>query len=221
MNKYDEVIESCKGLIYMIAKKFNNYDVEDLFQVGALGVIKAYDNYKKDKMTKFSTYAYKYIYGEMYAYVKNTNTVKIPKETYQLYKKINEAKNILSQRLMKEPSLYELAAFLEIDSNIIETVYLSMEKIDSLDRVIYSDGKNVELFDTLKDNKDHYNIDYLLLNDELNKLEDEEKKIIYLRYFEDKTQSEVAEILGINQVQVSRSETKTLKKIRQNYQNVA
>jgi len=172
-------------------------------------------------MTKFSTYAYKYIYGEMYAYVKNTNTVKIPKETYQLYKKINEAKNILSQRLMKEPSLYELAAFLEIDSNIIETVYLSMEKIDSLDRVIYSDGKNVELFDTLKDNKDHYNIDYLLLNDELNKLEDEEKKIIYLRYFEDKTQSEVAEILGINQVQVSRSETKTLKKIRQNYQNVA
>ena len=205
----------------MIAKKFNNYDVEDLFQVGALGVIKAYDNYKKDKMTKFSTYAYKYIYGEMYAYVKNTNTVKIPKETYQLYKKINEAKNILSQRLMKEPSLYELAAFLEIDSNIIETVYLSMEKIDSLDRVIYSDGKNVELFDTLKDNKDHYNIDYLLLNDELNKLEDEEKKIIYLRYFEDKTQSEVAEILGINQVQVSRSETKTLKKIRQNYQNVA
>ncbi len=70
MNKYEEVISSSSGLIYMIIKKyFNNYDREDLYQVGVIGVIKAYNNYKKNKNTKFSTYAYKYIYGEIYNYI--------------------------------------------------------------------------------------------------------------------------------------------------------
>ena len=205
----------------IIRKYFKGYDIEDLYQVGVVGVIKAYNNYKEEKNAKFSTYAYKYIYGEIYAYINNSKSIKIAKENYLLYKKINEAKNILSQKLMKEPTSYELANYLEIDSNIIDMVNMSMVPLDSLDRTIYHEGKNIVLFDTIKDEKDYYNIDYLLLNDEINKLPEPDKEIIYLRYFEDKTQSEVANILGLNQVAVSRNEQKTLKKIRQNYQNVA
>lgn len=222
MNKYEEVINSCSGLVYMIIRRyFNGYDVEDLYQVGVIGIIKAYDNYCENKMAKFSTYAYKYIYGEIYAYINNSRALKVSRENVSLYKKINEAKNILSQKLMKEPTILELSSFLEVEPSIITSVYSSFETVESLDRVIYNDGKDISLSDTLKDEKDYYNIDYLLLNDEINKLSDEEKKIIYLRYFEDKTQSEVAKELGINQVQVSRNEKKTLKRIRGQYENVA
>ena len=221
-NKYEEVINSCQGLIYMIINKyFKGYEVEDLYQVGVLGVIKAYNNYKQDKNAKFSTYAYKYIYGEIYAFINNTKTLKVAKDNYWLYKKINEAKQILSQRLMKEPSIKELSAFLEIDPNIITTVYASMVPTVSLESTIYNNGKDITLFDTVKDNKDYYNIDYLLLQEELNKLSEEDKKLIYLRYYEDKTQSEVADILGVNQVKVSRNEKKILVKIKKEYENVA
>lgn len=222
MNKYEEVISSSSGLIYMIIKKyFNNYDREDLYQVGVIGVIKAYNNYKKNRNTKFSTYAYKYIYGEIYNYINNYKNIKVSKDYIKLYKKINTARSILAQELMKEPTTYELSSFLEIDPYIIDTVNNSMTKIDSLDRVLYNDGKEITIFDTISDNKDYYNIDYLLLNEEIDKLESPYKELIYLRYFEDKTQSEVASLLGMNQVEVSRTEKKTLKKIRNNYQNVA
>ena len=96
-----------------------------------------------------------------------------------------------------------------------------MNRVDTLEKVIYNDGKDLSLLETVSDKKDYYNIDYLMLNEEINKLESPYKELIYLRYYEDKTQSEVASLLGMNQVEVSRSEKKTLKKIRNNYQNVA
>ena len=137
-----------------------------------------------------------------------------------LYKKICTASNILSQKLMKEPSVNELAMFLEVNPLIIDNVIKAMNKVDSLEKIISNDGKDLSLLDTIRDNRDFYNIDYMLLNDEISKLESPYKELIYLRYFEDKTQSEVADILGMNQVEVSRSERKTLKKIKDVYQNV-
>lgn len=222
MNKYEEIIKVNSGLIYMIINKyFKGYDKEDLYQVGVIGVIKAYNNYKNNHNTKFSTYAFKYIYGEMYSYINNIKSIKVSNEYVTLYKKIRTASNILSQKLMKEPSVNELAMFLEIDPFIIENVIKAMNKVDSLEKIVSSDGKNLTLLDTVKDNRDYYNIDYMLLNEEINKLESPYKELIYLRYFEDKTQSEVAGILGMNQVEVSRGERKTLKKIKNIYQNIA
>lgn len=222
MNKYEEVINSTSKMIYMIINKyFRGYDKEDLYQVGVLGVIKAYDNYKKDHNTKFSTYAYTYIYGEIYTYTNSLKGLKLARENYSLYKKINEAKNILSQRLMKEPTIYELSSFLELDYKLIENIINSMKNIDSLERTISSDSKDLSLFDTISDEKDYYNIDYIMLNEEINNLPEPWNQIIKLRYFEDKTQSEVASILGMNQVEISRGEAKVLKKIRETYQNVA
>ena len=222
MSKYDDKVTTCSNLIYSIIRThFKGYDIEDLYQVGVIGIMKACDNYKVDKNVKFSTYAYKYIYGEIYNYINNYKNIKVSKDYIKLYKKINTARSILAQELMKEPTTYELSSFLEIDPYIIDTVNNSMTKIDSLDRVLYNDGKEITIFDTISDNKDYYNIDYLLLNEEIDKLESPYKELIYLRYFEDKTQSEVASLLGMNQVEVSRTEKKTLKRIRNNYQNVA
>lgn len=222
MNKYEEVINSTSKMIYMIINKyFRGYDKEDLYQVGVLGVIKAYDNYKKDHNTKFSTYAYTYIYGEIYTYTNNLKGLKLARENYSLYKKINEAKNILSQRLMKEPTIYELSSFLELDYKLIESIINSMKNIDSLEKTISSDSKDLSLSDTISDEKDYYNIDYIMLNEEINNLPEPWNKIIKLRYFEDKTQSEVASMLGMNQVEISRGEAKVLKKIRETHQNVA
>ena len=168
----------------------------------------------------FSTYAFKYIYGEMYNYINNIKSIKVSNEYISLYKKICTASNILSQKLMKEPSVNELAMFLEVNPLIIDNVIKAMNKVDSLEKIISNDGKDLSLLDTIRDNRDFYNIDYMLLNDEISKLESPYKELIYLRYFEDKTQSEVADILGMNQVEVSRSERKTLKKIKDVYQNV-
>ena len=222
MNKYEEIIKVNSGLIYMIMNKyFKGYDKEDLYQVGVIGVIKAYNNYKNDHNTKFSTYAFKYIYGEMYSYINNIKSIKVSNEYVTLYKKICTANNILSQKLMKEPSVNELAMFLEVDPFVIETVTKAMNRVDSLEKIVSSDGKDLTLMDTVKDNRDYYNIDYMLLNEEINKLESPYKELIYLRYFEDKTQSEVAGILGMNQVEVSRGERKTLTKIKNIYQNIA
>ena len=122
---------------------------------------------------------------------------------------------------MKEPSIYELSSFLELDYKLIENIISSMQSVDSLERTIISDDKDLSLLDVVSDKKDYYNIDYLMLNDEVNNLPEPWKEVIKLRYFEDKTQSEVAKMLGMNQVEISRGETKILKKIKNNYQNVA
>ena len=156
----------------------------------------------------------------MYNYINNIKSIKVSNEYISLYKKICTASNMLSQKLMKEPSVNELAMFLEVNPLIIDNVIKAMNKVDSLEKIISNDGKDLSLLDTIRDNRDFYNIDYMLLNDEISKLESPYKELIYLRYFEDKTQSEVADILGMNQVEVSRSERKTLKKIKDVYQNV-
>ncbi len=222
MTKYDEIINSCTGLIYMIIRKyFRGCEIEDLYQEGVKGVIKAYQNYQNNRMTKFSTYAYKYIYGEIYAYVSQNKPLKLSKDYISLYRSINEARSLLSQKLMKEPSNIELASYLEVDVNIINSVLEAMNGVDSLDRPIYNDGKEVTYYDTIGNNKDYYNIDKIELAEVVRNLPEPDKSIIYLRYYKDKTQSEVADILGMSQVGVSRTEKKTLRRIRENYQNVA
>ena len=170
MNEYEEIINTTSNLIYHIINKyFKGYEKEDLYQVGVIGVIKAYNNYKEDKSTKFSTYAYKYIYGEIYSYINNNKTLKLSKEINTLYNKINKAKDILSQKLMKEPNTYELSLFLEIEESIITNI-LNSTNISSIDEIINTSDNNLTLSDTISDKKDYYNIDYLLLNEEIETL---------------------------------------------------
>lgn len=223
MNKeLEDLIVDNSKLIYSIISKYQSYyDKEDLYQIGVIGMIKAYKNYKKDSNTKFTTYAYTYILGEVLKYVNENKSFKLSKEYLVIYKKISEAKTILTQRLMKVPSNFELSIFLEIDEQVINHIEMITREIDRLDRIINEDGKNLILLDTIKDEKAETSVDSMMLYEEINKLSSDERKLLKERYFLDKTQSETAKILGINQVQVSRNEQKILKKLKNNLCKVA
>ena len=153
MNKeLEDLIVDNSKLIYSIISKYQSYyDKEDLYQIGVIGMIKAYKNYKKDSNTKFTTYAYTYILGEVLKYVNENKSFKLSKEYLVIYKKISEAKTILTQRLMKVPSNFELSVFLEIDEQVINHIEMITREIDRLDRIINEDGKNLILLDTIKD----------------------------------------------------------------------
>lgn len=210
-----DTIKENKKLICSIINKYTKYyEFDDLYQVSVIGIIKAYNNYNENSNAKFSTYAYKYILSEVVNFVNNSKTIKTSREYNRLYKKILEAKNILTQRLMKEPSNHELSLFLELDINIIEDVLRLKESVKSLDEAINEDGKTLTLLDSLSLEGSSINLDHILVNQLLETLTEEELKLIELRYFQDKTQSETAKFLNTNQVQVSRNETKILKKLK-------
>ena len=208
--KLEDLIIKHENLIYSIINKYRGfYDLDDLHQVAVIGMMRAVTNYKDNLNTKFSTYAYKYILGEVLKFVNDNRSFKVSKEYLQLEKQINKAREVLTQKMMRSPSNFELAIFLEIDEKIINQVDLVTSKMESLDKVIMEDGKSLTLLDTIASNKNEHNIDNIYLYQELAKLEDEEKNLLKNRYFLHKTQQETAEILGINQVQVSRNEKRS------------
>ena len=208
------LIKENKGLICSIINKYTKYyEFDDLYQVSIIGIMKAYKSFDKNKNVKLTTYMYKYILGEVLAYVKKSNLIKVSRDYYSLYKKILEARTLLTQKLMKEPTTKELSFFLEIEETIINDVIKCQNNVKSLDEVIMEDGKKLTLLDKIAD---HYSdseqyIENISLQEGLKSLTNEEYELINLRYFEDKTQSEIAKFFGTNQVQISRNEKKILK----------
>ena len=213
MEDITNLILENEGLIYKVITKYKNYfELDDLYQVAVMGMIKAYKNYRGDYNTKFTSYAYPYILGEVIKYINEFRTIKVNKNTKLLYAKILKAKEVLSQKLMKEPSIYELSLFLEMDENLISEVIEANMTVDSLDMVISEDDKNLILYDKL--GRYDERIDNYPLISELSKLPLEERKIIISRYYGDMSQKEVGDALGMYQVEVSRKEKKILKKLK-------
>ena len=213
MQNLTEVILENEGLIYKIINKYKNYfEIDDLYQVAVMGLIKASKNYKSEYGAKFTSYAYPFILGEVIKYINEYRNIKISKENSRLYSKILKASEILSQKLMKIPSNYELSLFLEIDESIINEVLSSNALVDSLDRIISQDGKDLELYN--KFGYLDYSIENYPLISELEKLTKEEKAIIQARYYENMSQSETGKSLGMYQVEVSRKEKKILSKLK-------
>ena len=205
MNNIEELIKINEKLIYSIASRFNNIPKEDLFQAGVIGLIKAYNNYKNNKNTKFSTYAYKYIFGEMFELANNYRSIKLNKDILKTIKKIEEAKSALSQKLGMMPSITDLSIYLNIDEQIIYQLYSISNTVLSLD------NEDQNLYDTIKEPSS--NVEYIDIKDSLDILNSEERAIIDYRYFKDYTQTETAKILGLSQVKVSRYEKKSLNKM--------
>ena len=200
-------------LVYDIIKRYTNYyDKEDLYQAGMLGLAKAYTKYNNDYNTKFSTFAYFYIKGEVCSYIRENNGIKVNKELLKINKSLEKAKEVLSQRLQRTPTDKELAHFLEIDEKLIEEAKAISMPIESLDN--NQDDSSINLYNYIKTEDKNLNSDIIDLKVELNKLSDEEKSIIYDRYYKDLTQSEISNNLGMNQVQVSRKEKKILQKLK-------
>jgi RNA polymerase sporulation-specific sigma factor len=208
----EELIESNKGLILNICNKFYNAETEDLFQVGAQALLQAYKNYRSDGTTKFSTYAYPYIYGAMYALVSNNNSLKINQYLLKVRKLTEKTRYELAQKYNRIPTNHELSLYLEIPEDIIDQATMSMDSVKSLD----AEGDNERNYYETIGSEINVSIDDKLdIDDSLKRLSDSEREIIKARYYSDMTQSEVARKLNMTQVMVSRYEKKGIEKMRQ------
>lgn len=211
----ENLILENKNLIYSMTRYFEKYcNKEDLFQAGCVGMIIAYKNFDESMGVKFTTYAYPYILGEMKKVVRESRSVKVSRNIQLLSLKIEKAKILLTQKLMREPTNIEISNYLEIPIDVINEAINSNMIVYSIDEPINKEGKIVTLQDMLGNNKIDNIDDLILLKDELSKLSEFEKKLIQTRYENDLTQQETAEILGISQVQVSRKEQKILLKLK-------
>ena len=205
-----ELIDNNMGLIKKIANKFYNMDKDDLIQVGVIGLLKAYQNFLDTKEAKFSTYAYPYIFGEMYQLANSNRNFRVSKELLKIYKIVEKTRYELAQRLERVPSNQEVALFLELDPREVEEAVISAQAMMSLD----DEANELNLHEVIPDKK-NYNHDLKLdLDDSFKVLSSCEKEIIKSRYYEDLTQSEVAKKLNMTQVMVSRYEKKSLEKLR-------
>ena len=206
----NELIETHMGLIKNIASKFYVADKQDLIQVGVIGLLKAYQNFKDTKMAKFSTYAYPYIFGEMYTLVNSNKNIKVSKDILKIYKLVEKTRYDLAQKQGYLPTTEEVALFLELDPGIVYEAVTSAQAMISLD----DEANELNLHEVIPDKKTT-NIDLKLdLDDSFKVLSAEEQEIIKSRYYEDLTQSEVARKLNMTQVMVSRYEKKSLEKMR-------
>ena len=202
-----ELIIKNQNLIYSIASKFKG-DKEDLFQAGCLGLIDAYQKYDSNYNTKFTTYAYPFIMGEMYKYVLGDKNIKLSPEIVKLNLAIKKAEDYLTQKFKRGPTDIELSSFLEIP------VYKLVETRNCYQTLSLDDDTNESSLYDFVSFDDVSKDDLILLRDALNRLEAKEKELSIKRYFYNKTQQEVANELGINQVKVSREEGKVLTKLK-------
>ena len=205
----NELIDTHMGLIKKIANKFYNASREDLIQVGVIGLLKAYQNFKAGD-AKFSTYAYPYIFGEMYQLVNTNKNIKVSKDMLKLYKLVEKTRYELAQRLRYVPTDREVADFLELDPTLINEAILCSQAMISID----DEASELNLHEVIPD-RHSMNVDLkIAIDDSFEVLDSQEKEIIKARYFEDLTQSEVAKKLNMTQVMVSRYEKKSLEKMK-------
>lgn len=208
------------GLVRSVLKRFANrgYEREDLFQLGCIGLVKAIEKFDLSYDVRFSTYAVPMIIGEIKRFLRDDGMIKVSRSLKQTAGKIKNAKEILFQRFGREPTLQELEDETEIPKEEIVMALDSNLQPDYLYDVIHhDDGSPVHLIDKISEinvEDDSVVIDRLALREVLSKLKPRERQIIILRYFKDKTQTEIAEVIGISQVQVSRIEKKVLQQLK-------
>ena len=207
----EQLFNEYKYLVYKISSYFYNVPKEDLIQSGYIGLKEAYKNYKKSATVKFSTYAFKSIYGAMYKTALKNNPLKVSRDLLVLYKKIEQTRYLLAQKLNKIPTNVELASYLEMDPLEIDNAILAASEILSLDNESDEHRSSYEMISSeepvsLDDKIDIY--------DSINSLNKDEQRIIKARYFKDMTQQEVARKLKMTQVMVSRYEKKAVEKMR-------
>ena len=214
------VIEN-SGLIWSIVQRFKGrgVEIEDLFQIGCIGLIKAVDNFNMDYEVRLSTYAVPMITGEIKRFLRDDGIIKVSRSIKENSYKCMLAAEKLKASLNREPTLEEIS---EATGIALEDIIVTMganETVESIYKTVYQkDGNEVCLIDKLegKDNYSESVIDNIVVRELIASLSEREQSIIRMRYYEDYTQTQVADILGISQVQVSRLEKKILEKMRKN-----
>ncbi|MGG7164323.1 RNA polymerase sporulation sigma factor SigF [Clostridium ihumii] len=215
----DYLVEMNLPLVSSLSKKFLNrgYEYDDIFQIGCIGLVKAINNFDNSFNVKFSTYAVPMIVGEIKRFLRDDGIIKVSRSIKTIAKKIHYDKDTLAKTLGREPTVEELSEFSGIDKEEIITALEASNNMQYLyDTIHHDDGAPVLLIDKLSEDyeEDTEVLDKIALKEALGKLDNKSRQIIMLRYFKDKTQIEVAKMLGISQVQVSRIEKRVLKKMK-------
>ena len=205
------------ALVKSIVKKFLNRGVEfdDLMQIGSLGLVKAVLGYDSSYDVRFSTYAVPMIAGEIKRFLRDDGIIKVSRSLREKSFEIFSVKAKMKEELQREPTVEELAVRLEMSR---EDIVFAMEAVRTpvsiYEPAFDDDTSKTLLIDTMCENSDSDMIDKILLRELLSKLTPKERQLIMLRYYSDKTQMEIAQILGVSQVQVSRLITKTISKLK-------
>lgn len=210
----DRCIEENLGLVHSLCRRFSGRGIEydDLYQAGCIGLIKATDAFDGERGVCFSTYAVPVIMGEIRRLFRDGGAVKVSRSVKELGMKITREKQIMEQRLCREPTVSELAAALSVTCEEITEAMCAAQPTVSLTR---EDDGEVSETDLPTISAEEEISDRLLIDSALDKLEDNEKQLVIYRYYEYLTQSQTAQKLSMTQVQVSRAEKKILKKLRE------
>lgn len=205
----DLLIQKNMRLVWSVVQRFLNrgYEADDLFQIGCIGLVKSVDKFDLSYDVKFSTYAVPMIIGEIQRFIRDDGTVKVSRSLKELGNKIRRAREELSKTLGKVPTVGEIADYLDISPEDIVLAQEAVRAPSSIHETVYeNDGDPITLLDQIADQNEQKWFDQIALKDAMNDLGERERLIVYLRYYKDQTQSEVAKRLGISQVQVSRLE---------------
>jgi RNA polymerase sporulation-specific sigma factor len=213
----DLLVQRNMRLVWSVVQRFINrgYEPDDLFQIGCIGLLKAVDKFDLNYDVKFSTYAVPMIIGEIQRFIRDDGAVKVSRSLKETGIRVRKKKDELSKKLGRNPTINEIADSLEMAP---EDIVLSLEAIRTPysihETVFENDGDPITILDQISDEDNGNWFDKMVIREAVDQLNEREKLIVYLRYFKDQTQTEVAARLGISQVQVSRLEKKILKEIK-------
>ena len=218
----DEFIEANLRLVLSIIKKFNNRgeNINDIFQVGVIGLIKAIDNFDISQPVQCSTYAVPMIIGEIKRYLRDNSAFRVTRSLRDLAYLISQEKEKYVREKNEEPTIDEICKLVNASKEDVVLAIDSMVAPMSIYDSVYNDGGDqIFLLDQLKNEKEESEqlIDNIAIKQMLNKLNEKERRIIERRYFQDKTQTELASELGVSQAQISRIEKNALEKIKKRY----
>mgnify|MGYP001147803257 FL=1 len=213
----DKLVQANIRLVWSVVQRFLNrgYEPEDLFQIGCIGLLKSVDKFDLSYDVKFSTYAVPMIIGEIQRFLRDDGTVKVSRSLKELANRVRKTKDELSKGLGRQPTVGEIAERLGISPEEVVFAQEASKPPASIHETVFeNDGDPITLMDQIADESGERWFDRLALSEAIETLSEREKLIVYLRYFRDQTQSEVASRLGISQVQVSRLEKKILQTIK-------
>lgn len=218
----EKIVSENTGLVWCIAKRFmgRGYDLEEIYQIGCIGLLKAIERFDLDYQVKFSTYAVPLISGEIKRFLRDNGMIKVSRILKQNGYIISQTREKLINKYGREATMEELECETGLTGEEIVMATEANREIESIHQTVYgSDGKEMYLVDRLSDESESelaaegmYN--RLLIEQGMQALDAKQQKLIEMRYFQDKTQTEVAKALGISQVQVSRLEKKLLSRMR-------
>jgi len=215
----EQLIQENNGLIWSVVKKFSKrgHELDDLYQIGAIGLLKCIRKFDTSFDVKFSTYAIPMIIGEIKRFLRDDGMIKVSRPMKEIATKARYVTEMLTAKLGRQPTVNELATEMNISTEELVVAMEAGMDVESLHATVYQgDGNPIFLIDKLAKNQDEGDkvVNYLALKELISRLKPKERQVIFLRYFQDKTQMEVAKAIGVSQVQVSRIEKKVLQSLK-------